>query len=160
MHTLKSKSGISRGATAGIVIVVIAIIVLAAVLLTRSTTTPKPTTSTSTSTSSSSTSSSSSSSSTSSSTTSTSTSTTVFTLAPKNQSVLVDDSQTSTPDALDPAYGFYTFDQPVFTNVFQQLVEFNGSNYLEVVPALASNYTIENSYQTYVFQIRSGVTFS
>jgi peptide/nickel transport system substrate-binding protein len=74
--------------------------------------------------------------------------------------VLVDDSQTSTPDALDPAYGFYTFDQPVFTNVFQQLVEFNGSNYLQVVPALASNYTIENNYQTYVFQIRSGVTFS
>ncbi|MEM0120256.1 MAG: ABC transporter substrate-binding protein [Thermoprotei archaeon] len=143
MHTLKSKSGISRGATAAIIIVVIAIIVLAGVLVTVS----RPTTKTTTTTTSTTT------------TSTTTTSTTVFTLSPANSSVLVDDSQTSTPDDLDPATGFYTFDQPVFTNVFQQLVEFNGSNYLEVVPALASNYTT-NNYQVYVFQIRPGVSFS
>jgi peptide/nickel transport system substrate-binding protein len=48
----------------------------------------------------------------------------------------------------------------VFTNVFQQLVEFNGSSFSQVVPVLASNYSIENDYQTYVFSIRPNVEFS
>ncbi|MEM0121618.1 MAG: ABC transporter substrate-binding protein [Thermoprotei archaeon] len=63
------------------------------------------------------------------------------------------------PDALDPATGFYVPDGAVFTNVFQNLVEFNASNYLQVVPVIAQNYSTTN-YQNYVFNIRPNVTFS
>jgi len=95
-------------------------------------------------------------------TTSTSTTTTSVTVGPPNQSVLVDDSwsETGTIDALDPATGFNVPDQPIFNVVFQELVEFNGSNYMQVVPVLASNYTVLNNHQTYVFTIRPNVTFS
>jgi ABC-type transport system substrate-binding protein len=64
------------------------------------------------------------------------------------------------PDALDPATGFYVPDAAVFTNVFQNLVEFNGSNYLQVVPVIAQNYTVTNNDKTYVFTIRPNITFS
>ncbi|MEM0272824.1 MAG: ABC transporter substrate-binding protein, partial [Thermoprotei archaeon] len=67
---------------------------------------------------------------------------------------------TGTIDALDPATGFNVPDQPIFNVVFQELVEFNGSSYTQVVPVLASNYTVSNNYQTYIFQIRPNVTFS
>src|SRR5579875_2249739 len=96
------------------------------------------------------------------STTSTSTTTTTVAVGPPNQSVLVDDSwaETGTIDALDPATGFNVPDQPIFNVVFQELVKFNGSNYMLVVPVLASNYTVLNNHQTYVFTIRPNVTFS
>jgi len=86
--------------------------------------------------------------------------TTPFVLQPPNRSVLVDESQTSPPDALDPATGFAVPDEPVFFNVFQTLVEFNGSSITQLVPVVASNYSIENNYRSYVFEIRPGVTFS
>ncbi|MEM0322377.1 MAG: ABC transporter substrate-binding protein [Thermoprotei archaeon] len=43
--------------------------------------------------------------------------------------------------------------------MFQNLVEFNASNYLQVVPVIAQNYSTTN-YQNYVFNIRPNVTFS
>jgi ABC-type transport system substrate-binding protein len=74
----------------------------------------------------------------------------------------VDDSwsETGTIDALDPATGFNVPDQPIFNVVFQELVEFNGSSYTQVVPVLASNYTVSPNHESYVFQIRPNVTFS
>jgi len=83
---------------------------------------------------------------------------TTFTLAPPNSSVLVDVSQTAPPDALDPATGFYVQDGPLFTAVFQELVEFNGSNYLQVVPVIAQNWSTSN-YENWTFYIRQGVYF-
>ena len=71
----------------------------------------------------------------------------------------MDDSQIQPPDALDRATGFTIDDEYYFDAVFQQLVEFNGSNY-QIVPVLASNYSVENNYQSYIFQIRPNVTFS
>jgi len=83
-----------------------------------------------------------------------------FQLKPANSSVLVDDSQTSPPDSLDPDTGFFTQDAPVFTSVFQQLVAYNGSNFNEVVPAVAQNWSISPNYENYTFTIRPGVRFS
>jgi len=75
----------------------------------------------------------------------------------------VDDSFTYTPDALDPATGFYGADIAVFFNVFQQLVEFNATpsgTPTTVVPGLATNWSITDNYKTYIFRIRPNVTFS
>ncbi len=79
-------------------------------------------------------------------------------LAATNPDVLTDVAQTAPPDALDPATGFYTQDGPLFAAVFQELVEFNGSNYHEVVPVLAQNYSTPN-YQNYYFTLRDYVHF-
>ncbi|AWR95887.1 ABC transporter substrate-binding protein [Acidianus brierleyi] len=80
-------------------------------------------------------------------------------LAASNPDVLTDVAQTAPPDALDPATGFYTQDGPLFTAVFQELVEFNGTNYHEVVPVLAENYSTPN-YQNYYFNLRDYVHFA
>ncbi|MCI2414140.1 MAG: ABC transporter substrate-binding protein [Candidatus Aramenus sp.] len=80
------------------------------------------------------------------------------TVTPSNPSTLVDVSQVSPPDALDPATGFYVQDGPLFTAVFQELVEYNGSNYLQVVPVIAQNWTTSN-YENWTFYIRHGVYF-
>jgi len=74
--------------------------------------------------------------------------------------VFVDDSQTSAPDGLDPAFGFAPPDVSFFASVFQELVEFNGSSVVQVVPALASGYNVSNGYQNYTFTIRPNVSFS
>ncbi|WP_369611605.1 ABC transporter substrate-binding protein [Sulfurisphaera javensis] len=84
--------------------------------------------------------------------------TTSITLSPPNSTTLTDVAQTAPPDALDPATGFYVQDGPLFTALFQELVEFNGSNYHEVVPVIAQNYT-NISYQHWIFYIRQGITF-
>ncbi|WP_338604252.1 ABC transporter substrate-binding protein [Sulfolobus tengchongensis] len=83
---------------------------------------------------------------------------TPLTIAPPNSSILVDVSQTAPPDALDPATGFYVQDGPLFTAVFQELVEYNGSNYLQVVPVIAQNWSTSN-YENWTFYIRHGVYF-
>jgi ABC-type transport system substrate-binding protein len=95
---------------------------------------------------------------------STSVSTTGTMLQPQNSSLLVDDALvpplTSGSDSVDPAVGFTLGDTPVFSAVFQPLVAYNGSDTSHVVPVIAAGYSIQNNYQTYVFTIRSGVTFS
>jgi len=80
---------------------------------------------------------------------------------PANSSVLVDDSRTTAPDALDPAAASYSVDNWVINNVFQCLVSFVGENSTQgvVVPALAQSYTVQNS-QYFTFNLRPGVTFS
>ncbi|MEM3939184.1 MAG: ABC transporter substrate-binding protein [Saccharolobus sp.] len=81
-----------------------------------------------------------------------------ITLAPSNTSTLIDVSQTAPPDALDPATGFYVQDGPLFNALFQELVEYNGSNYLQVVPVIAQNWSTSN-YENWTFYIRHGVYF-
>jgi peptide/nickel transport system substrate-binding protein len=81
-------------------------------------------------------------------------------VAPPNSSTLVDDSPLYAPDSLDPAQAFVSTDGTVLTNVFQELVEYNGSDYLHVVPVIASSYSVSSNSKTYTFNIRSGVRFS
>ncbi|EQB74361.1 MAG: ABC transporter extracellular solute-binding protein, partial [Ferroplasma sp. Type II] len=69
-----------------------------------------------------------------------------------------DTSQTAAPEQLDPATGFFTTNGPLFSAVFQTLVEFNGSS-TNVVPVLASNvYNVNDTH--YTFDIRSYANFS
>ncbi|MQL54336.1 ABC transporter substrate-binding protein [Acidianus ambivalens] len=86
--------------------------------------------------------------------------TTTIALKPSNTSVLVDVAQTVAPDSLDPATDFLDQVEPLFYAVFQELVEPNGSNYLQVVPIIAQNYTISSNYQNYYFYLRPCVHFA
>ena len=70
-----------------------------------------------------------------------------------------DVSQTSATGSLDPATAFFTTDGPLFTALFQGLTEFNGSSTTQVVPVLASSYTIHND-QNYTFSLRTDAKFS
>jgi len=63
-------------------------------------------------------------------------------------------------DNLDPAVGFTLGDGPLFAAVYQELVEFNGSNANMAIPALASSWTVSPSAQNFTFTMRSGVTFN
>ncbi|MBB5254525.1 ABC transporter substrate-binding protein [Sulfurisphaera ohwakuensis] len=149
----KLTRGVSGAVIAAIVVVIIIIAAVAAIMLTSHKPTTTTTSTTTTTTPSMTT--------TSTTTTTTSTTTTTpmtITLSSPNSSTLVDVSQTAPPDALDPATGFYVQDGPLFTAVFQELVEFNGSNYHEVVPVIAQNYTTTN-YQHWIFYIRQGIYF-
>ena len=83
-------------------------------------------------------------------------------LSPSNNSTLTDVSaadQLAAPDYMDPASGFYTQDGPLYTALYQELIELNGTSVTQVVPVLAQNYTIQN-YQNYTFNLRRGVTFN
>lgn len=83
-----------------------------------------------------------------------------ITLAPSNPNVLVDLFDVASPDCLDPATGFWTMDQPIFNVVYQELVTWNGSDYMHVVPMLATNWTVSPDYKHYIFTLRQGVYFT
>ncbi|MEM3794865.1 MAG: ABC transporter substrate-binding protein [Thermoprotei archaeon] len=155
MRTIGANSmkGASTKTVLVALIVVVIIVVAVGVIFTRS---PR-TTSTSTGTTSQTTTSSTTLTSTS---TSQTTSTSTFTLNPPNRSQLVDNYQQVAPDALDPAQAFGIEDEPMLTAVYQELVEFNGSSINQVIPVLASNYTVLDNSKTFVFTIRQNVTFS
>ncbi|AWR96271.1 ABC transporter substrate-binding protein [Acidianus sulfidivorans JP7] len=135
----------TKGISRAIIGIIIVIVIIAAAIAAIEITSHKPTTTTTTTTPT---------------TTSITTTTTpsVITLSSPNSTTLTDIAQTAPPDALDPATGFYTQDGPLFTALFQELVEFNGSNYHEVVPVIAQNYT-NISYQHWIFYIRHGIYF-
>ncbi|BDB99567.1 ABC transporter substrate-binding protein [Saccharolobus caldissimus] len=85
--------------------------------------------------------------------------TTSSALLPPNSSVLVDIAQTVAPDSLDPATDFLDQVEPLFYAVYQELVEPNGSNYLQVVPVIAQNWSTSN-YENWTFYLRPYVHFS
>ncbi|HYB04346.1 MAG TPA: ABC transporter substrate-binding protein, partial [Nitrososphaerales archaeon] len=173
------KKGISRVAIAVVIIVVI-IIAAAAVVLARGTTSATtattsslPTTSSSSQSISSSTSSTPSSSTSGvSSTTSSSTSTSSIQSTTTSSTSTATQNQTLTID--DPSYpnvGVSTINPsgnyPVWTEgaVYQTLINFNlnaeqRQGVFELVPDLATNWTVSSNGETYTFQLRQGVTFS
>ena len=79
---------------------------------------------------------------------------------PANTSLLTDESGGVPPDALDPAYAFYTQDTYFDNAVYNNMVEYNMSSGTEIVPVLASYYGISNGGCTNWFHLRSGVAFS
>jgi hypothetical protein len=72
--------------------------------------------------------------------------------------VFTDVSQTSSPCELDPATGFFTTDEPIYTALYQELVGFHGTA-VSVEPVLAQKVT-NVSEQNYTFTLRNYVTFS
>jgi ABC-type oligopeptide transport system, periplasmic component len=144
--------GVSKFAALIIVVVLVAAVAVGVGFGLRHQPSAASTTSSSTSTSSSPT--------TSTTVSSSTTSVSAVTIAPLNTSVLVDDSPTYSPDSLDPASAFVSTDGTVLTNVFQELVEYNGTDFLHVVPVLASSYNISANSETYTFTLRHNITFS
>jgi len=155
--------------TVAIVAIVVVIIVIAGIAAYYVSTTPSSTTSSTSSTSSlssvstTSTTSSTPTSTTSStsSTSSTSTTTPVSTYGPTNSSILVDESQTTTYDSMDPAYAFNLQDVGMLNAVYQNLVELNGTqgDAFQYVLATSANVNANGGFTT-VFQIRPHVWFS
>lgn len=149
----KIKHGLTRGAQVGIVVIIIIIIAgggYGAYLLSQKGTTTTGTGQTTTTTTTTS--------NTNTNTTSTSTGSGSGPTAPSG--TFVDDSQLGTPDSLDPQYGFFTTDGSIYTSVYQQLVEYNGSDYNTLIPVIASAYTVPSNGLNYTFTIRPGVWFS
>jgi ABC-type transport system substrate-binding protein len=73
--------------------------------------------------------------------------------------LLTDDSWTYAYDGLDPAYGFFVVDG-YFANVFQGLVQFNGTDTIHVVPSLAQSWTVSPNFLNYTFTMRPNTWFS
>jgi len=143
MPNLWNTHGISKAALIGIIVVVIVVAVVGAyVAVTYHPTkvTPPPPTVTKP--------------------TVTVVSNTTITLAPPNPNELVDLTDVASPDCLDPATGFWTMDSPIFNVVYQELVTWNGSDYMHVVPMLATNWTVSPDYEHYIFTLRQGVYFT
>ncbi len=83
---------------------------------------------------------------------------TVFEFYHKSKPVFTDTSQTAAPGELDPATGFFTTDEPLYTALYQELVQFHGSG-VGVEPVLAKSVS-NVSQQNYTFTLRQHVTFS
>jgi len=90
---------------------------------------------------------------------SSSTGTSTVTLNAKNSSLLTDDAPGAAYDSLDPDYGFFVTDG-YFQNVFQGLVQYNGSNSNQVVPSLASSWTVSSNSENFTFTMRPNTWFS
>ena len=74
---------------------------------------------------------------------------------------MVDESQTTTYDSMDPAYAFNLQDVGMLNAVYQNLIELNGTqgNTFQYVLASSANVNV-NGGSTTVFQIRPHVWFS
>jgi ABC-type transport system substrate-binding protein len=72
--------------------------------------------------------------------------------------VLTDDVPPYAFDSLDPQYAFFW--DGYFANVFQGLVQYNGSNPNQVVPSLASSYKVSSNDENYTFTMRANTWFS
>jgi len=162
-----SRTAISRGASIGIVVI---LVIAAAVGIyyysttsSSSSTTPTTTITTTSTTPTTPTTVTTSTTPTTTTTTSTSPTTTTTTgptgPTPSNSSQLVDESPTGPFDSIDPHYGFFTVDGH-FAQVFQGLVQYNGSDGLHVVPSLASSWTVSSTFENYTFAMRPNTWFS
>jgi peptide/nickel transport system substrate-binding protein len=67
--------------------------------------------------------------------------------------------QAEIPDSLDPGETFSTPGWAAVQQVYQGMVNYNGTSYTSFAPVLASNWTEPNNL-TYIFTLRQGVTFS
>ena len=83
---------------------------------------------------------------------------------PSNSDTLIIDT-ISLPETLDPAWSFFTADSAILEQVYDHLIDFDGSAIGEFVPELATevpsvaNGGISADLKTYTFNIRDGVTF-
>jgi len=72
--------------------------------------------------------------------------------------------QAEIPDSLDPAVTFSTPGCVAVQQVYQGLVNYNGSSVTSFAPVLSSSWVVSNNpstnFSTYTFQLRQGVVFS
>jgi peptide/nickel transport system substrate-binding protein len=149
MHSrnIRNDLGISRVATIIIVVVIVVIIAaggaFAAIsLLSHTSTTSSTTTSTTGSTS-----------------TTTTTTTSSFSSSGPTPSTLTWET-TNTITFLDPAMGSDVFDTIIQNNVYEHLLWFNGSSPTQLIPWLASSYTVSSDQSNWNFTLRNGINFA
>jgi peptide/nickel transport system substrate-binding protein len=65
----------------------------------------------------------------------------------------------SSPDTLDPGWGFDTASFTVIQQVYEPLITFKGGQTDELLPVLAESFTISADGLTYTFKIRKGIKF-
>ncbi len=75
-----------------------------------------------------------------------------------NQTLVVD--YTSNPGSLDPRADVEISGHGIFNNVYQPLIYYNDSSTTQIVPILASSYTVSPNGSVYTFSMRSGIKFS
>lgn len=130
-RTSKLKHAISRGATIGIVVVVIIIIAVGGyAALVLTKTSSNTTTTTNT-------------------TTTGASGGTSFTYETEN-----------TPQYLDPQVSYFEYDYNIIQNVYEPLLWYNGSSSTQVIPWLASNYSISSDGKTMTINLRQGIKFA
>ena len=86
--------------------------------------------------------------------------------APTNGNLtdVADGSSLAAPDFLDPSHGFFVQDGPMFSALYQQLYELNGTDYSQVVPVLANGMPTTPAggvhYQNYSITLRKDIYFN
>src|SRR2546430_2050928 len=68
--------------------------------------------------------------------------------------------QPEKPETLDPHVTFSTPGWGIVQQVYQSLVNYNGSGYLTFVPVLAKSWTVSSSGFNYTFHLRQNAHFS
>ncbi len=163
MHSRYSrfKQAISRSAQIAVIVVIIVIIAVgayAAVLLTQTrTTTTSSTTTTSTTTTTSATGSTTTS--TTGQTTTTTSSSTQSTTSSSQIPQVFTYETTGTINYLDPQVSYFSYDYNIIQNVYEPLLWFNHSNGTDLIPWLASNYSVSPDEKTWTINLRQGITF-
>ena len=153
MNLFSRNSGISRVASIAIVVIVVVIIVVGGFLALNlgGTSTTLPSTQTSTQTTNTQTTTS-----TSHVTSVTSTSTSSTSQAP---SILTWET-VNTPQYLDPHVATDSYDLNILQNVYEPLLWYNGTSSTDVIPWLASSYTLSADGKTANFTLRPGISFA
>lgn len=81
-----------------------------------------------------------------------------------NQTGYICIDQAEIPDSLDPAVTFTTPGWAAVQQVYQGLVNYNGSSYTTFSPVLAQSWVVttnpSTNFSTYTFELRAGVNFS
>ncbi|MGP8124254.1 MAG: ABC transporter substrate-binding protein [Nitrososphaerales archaeon] len=66
----------------------------------------------------------------------------------------------NTPEYLDPAQSYFSYDYTIFQQVYEQLLWYNGTNSGSVIPWLAQSYTASSNGMSYQFTLHSGIKFA
>ncbi len=62
-------------------------------------------------------------------------------------------------DTLDPAWNYESAGDNIISNIYDQLVTYNGASVTDFVPSLAESFEVSEDGLTYTFVIRQGVQF-
>ena len=68
-------------------------------------------------------------------------------------------AMTGDPETLDPSWTYETAGSSVETNIYEGMVWFNKDRTDEYVPVLATDWTVNESGDQWVFNVRDGVNF-
>jgi ABC-type transport system substrate-binding protein len=65
-----------------------------------------------------------------------------------------------TPQFLDPAVSYYSYDYNIMQNIYEPLLWYNQANATDIIPWLASSYSGNTAGTQYNFTLRTGINFA